>query len=639
VLSKQGFLTLSKICCIFSIGDDFQPKGTVKDSFLPDQTTRVLAEQTNATLQEAVRRDGQAYVQHLDGFIVALREELDSPSGSSARYPPAKERTPYRMDVKADGTGIESPGWFSSSGETKQEQRSGDSMLMSRLCALDWVIVLYESVVPILLKADYAREFVYAIIHRNLVDNPEKIVYKSLEVLAKITVPVAGEDVNRSLSSSTPSLSSHPAWHVGGGTIEETSTHQEFPMTDANIDFAFDILEPSRRLMMSRNRETFSALIELYARNEDLIAELSNVITYMCKLQPPEFVFVSFSVELDLFVKRRRASSTTTTFSRDLQFVSSFVRNLIHVLLNKEEAKEIRTALKDCVCSYTNSERDRQRSRLFHILLHSFSHNLAATISLCFWAGAYRTTTLFLSQINPLDINLMFLLEIDRFVEMLERPLFRHLHVRMLETDKEPDSEGSGSMLFKALKSLLMILPQSTCYFVLKDRLTSISRFRQSAIRAPPLGISLRSKKEQSTSVSGSCLEVETYLQRVQYVRELHCTSVWNAIRADSLEMPIMEEEEKFDEGADRREWLGYASKKEEHAAQEKFRDANRGQEGVKIEEIRNEYHDLSTSLPPEQSSGPDEIAEIAPVPGTDTSEAAPEDLAKWKTYWETNSP
>jgi len=371
---------------LLSIGDDFQPKRTSKDSFLPDQTTRALAEQTNATLQEAVRRDGQAYVQHLDGFIVALREELDSPGGSSARFPPAVERSPYRMDVKQDGTGIESAGWFSASSETKE--RSDDSMVMSRLCALDWVIVLYESVVPVLLKADFAREFVYAIIHRNLVDNPpESIVYKSLEVLAKITVPVAGEDVNRTLS--TTSMSKEP-WNADETDDDESSPH--FPMTDSNIDFAlnFDILDPSRRLLMSRNREVFSALIQLYSYNEDLLADLSNVLTYMCKLQPPPFIFVSFAVELDRFVTSRKVTSSQSAFSRDLKFVSSFVRNMIHVLLNKEEAKEMRDLLQDCVCSQTNSERDRQRSRLFHILLYSFAHNLSATISLCVWVSSLQ---------------------------------------------------------------------------------------------------------------------------------------------------------------------------------------------------------------------------------------------------------
>lgn len=89
-----------------SIGDTFNAKGnSTKDSFLPDVTTNELAEQTNACLRDAVRRDGKAYIQHLDSFIVALREELDSPGGLSARNPPAEERRLYRIDVNRDGTG------------------------------------------------------------------------------------------------------------------------------------------------------------------------------------------------------------------------------------------------------------------------------------------------------------------------------------------------------------------------------------------------------------------------------------------------------------------------------------------------------------------------------------------------------
>ena len=88
-----------------SIGDTFNNKSNVRDYFLPDTNTHTLADQTNACLQEAVRKDGQAYVQHLDSFIVALREELDSPGGVNARNPPAIDRRPYRMDVKHDGTG------------------------------------------------------------------------------------------------------------------------------------------------------------------------------------------------------------------------------------------------------------------------------------------------------------------------------------------------------------------------------------------------------------------------------------------------------------------------------------------------------------------------------------------------------
>ena len=155
-MSNTILIQIISLFCCTSIGDTFHTKSNVKDTFLPDQTTHALAEQTNACLQDAVRRDGKAYVQHLDSFIVALREELDSPGGMNARNPPATERKPYRMDVKHDGTGIESQGWFRTSNDTKEDDV--DSMMMSRLCALHWVIVLYESVVPVSLKAD-VREF------------------------------------------------------------------------------------------------------------------------------------------------------------------------------------------------------------------------------------------------------------------------------------------------------------------------------------------------------------------------------------------------------------------------------------------------------------------------------------------------
>lgn len=91
-------------------------------------------------------------MQHLDSFIVALREELDSPGGLSNKNPPAKERSLYRIDVNRDGTGIESPGWYRASNDTKE--RCEESMVSSRLCALHWVIVLYDSVVPDALKAE-----------------------------------------------------------------------------------------------------------------------------------------------------------------------------------------------------------------------------------------------------------------------------------------------------------------------------------------------------------------------------------------------------------------------------------------------------------------------------------------------------
>lgn len=140
---------------LLSIGDEFVSSQTASDPLLPKESTRSLAEQTNTCLQDAVRRDGSVYVQHLDGFIVALREELDTPGGIGSRNPPAVLRNTFRVEVRKDGSGIESAGWFRSNDKVRNEE----GMILSRLCALHWVIVLYESVVPHLLKPDVSIYF------------------------------------------------------------------------------------------------------------------------------------------------------------------------------------------------------------------------------------------------------------------------------------------------------------------------------------------------------------------------------------------------------------------------------------------------------------------------------------------------
>lgn len=368
-------------------------------------------------------------------------------------------------------------------------------------------------------------------------------------------------------------------------------------MNDSSVGFALDILEKPKRLLKSRDREVFRSLIQLHAHNLLLIARLSKVIAYMCRMQPPEFVFLSFAVELDRFV-RRESKAQRKDGARHMgcvyQFVSAFIQQMCLVLLNSKETYVLREVLKDCIgVGKGANERDQRRSRLFHILLHSFAHNLVATTSLCFWAGACRTASLILKNIDPLDINLVFLMELDKLVEMIERPLFRHLHVRMLETDKDPLAEGSGTMLFKTMKLILMVIPQSACYNVLRDRLASTSRFRQSVIA--------NNSNDDEKNLSKL---TEVFVSRVLKVRQMHCITIWETIRAESLEsisVSTKSAESKSanampnESGADRREWLGYASKEDEMEAREKYRDGKRRCDHLKIEVLDEGYEDLTS--------------------------------------------
>lgn len=191
----------------------------------------------------------------------------------------------------------------------------------------------------------------------------------------------------------------------------------------------------------------------------------------------------------------------------------------------------------------------------------------------------------------------------------------RHLHVRMLECDKYPVAEGSGTMLFRTLKSLLMLIPQSTCYNVLRDRLVSTSRFRQSVI-------AVRSS-DDGTILSR---DTEMFVNRVIEVRALHCNAMWETIRADSLESTLAETKQEdmsgHEEGAGRREWLGYSSKEEERVAQARYREEKRRhQNGFAIEEVRNNEYNNFESMPEEGA----EAKNLFPNSETDES---------WKDYW-----
>ena len=96
---------------------------------------------------------------------------------------------------------------------------------------------------------------------------------------------------------------------------------------DLSAKYSLEMLDPSSKKMMSRDREVFSVLVSLYSYHPNLLSDLSKVIRYMCTLQPPEFIFVSFALEINDFVtKSKESGKDIKAFSRDLEFVSVFVQ-------------------------------------------------------------------------------------------------------------------------------------------------------------------------------------------------------------------------------------------------------------------------------------------------------------------------
>jgi hypothetical protein len=99
----------------------------------------------------------------------------------------------------------------------------------------------------------YDREFVIPSIHQLVDHPPEQIIYKSLEVLGIITVPVKGEAQYAKNWTTLPS-----SVHTGS---DNDSHDDDSPMIDASVNFALDILDEDKRPLQSRDREVFAVLI------------------------------------------------------------------------------------------------------------------------------------------------------------------------------------------------------------------------------------------------------------------------------------------------------------------------------------------------------------------------------------------
>ena len=144
----------------------------------------------------------------------------------------------------------------------------------------------------------------------------------------------------------------------------------------------------------------------------------------------------------------------------DIEFASIMVQNLNIILITAPELSELRKRLKKFD--------SRDGSHLFTVLYKSWSHNPVALFSLCLLASAYEHASNLLQIFADLEITVALLIQIDKLVQLLESPVFTYLRLQLLEPDKHP-------YLFKCLYGILMLLPQSSAFATLRNRLNSVS--------------------------------------------------------------------------------------------------------------------------------------------------------------------
>ncbi|KAF8915375.1 vacuolar protein 14 C-terminal Fig4p binding-domain-containing protein [Mucidula mucida] len=145
----------------------------------------------------------------------------------------------------------------------------------------------------------------------------------------------------------------------------------------------------------------------------------------------------------------------------DLEFASVIVQKLNIILITSPELADFRKRLKSL-------ETRADGQALFTTLYRSWCHNAVAVFSLCLLAQAYEHASSLLYIFAELEITVPMLVQIDKLVQLIESPVFTYIRLQLLEPERYPH-------LFKCLYGLLMLLPQSSAFVSLRNRLNAVN--------------------------------------------------------------------------------------------------------------------------------------------------------------------
>ncbi|KEZ43607.1 hypothetical protein SAPIO_CDS4536 [Scedosporium apiospermum] len=188
-------------------------------------------------------------------------------------------------------------------------------------------------------------------------------------------------------------------------------------------------------------------LLQLFSTDRKLLETRGNlIIRQLCVSLSPERIY--------------RTLADCIEKEEDVEFASIMVQNLNNNLITAPQLSEMRKRLRNL------ETKDGQT--FFVALFRSWCYNAVATFSLCLLAQAYEQAYNLLQIFAELDMTVNMLIQVDKLVQLIESPVFTYLRLQLLEPERYP-------YLYKCLYGLLMLLPQSSAFAALKNRLNSVS--------------------------------------------------------------------------------------------------------------------------------------------------------------------
>ncbi|KAG6405522.1 hypothetical protein SASPL_133112 [Salvia splendens] len=235
------------------------------------------------------------------------------------------------------------------------------------------------------------------------------------------------------------------------------------------LSFLSDVFETLLKALSDPSDEVVLLVLEVHARIAEDEKHFHQLIVYLVQ---------NFRDDNSLLEKRGaliirrlcvlldaervyRKLSTILQGEPELDFASIMVQALNLILLTSSELATLRDLLKKTLF-------DADAKDLFLSIYASWCHSPMAIISLCLLAQTYHHASTVIQALVEEDINVKFLVQLDKLIHLLETPTFAYLRLQLLEP-------GRYIWLLKALYGLLMLLPQQSVAFkILRTRLKTV---------------------------------------------------------------------------------------------------------------------------------------------------------------------
>ncbi|KAI3631853.1 hypothetical protein MIR68_010326 [Amoeboaphelidium protococcarum] len=309
---------------------------------------------------------------------------------------------------------------------------------LTRAESLEWLVDLQKNIGDGRMIFEAEKSSTFPALIQLLTDVSERVVVKDLDLLSLICRQRAGLMIDGDKDDLK--------------ALQSASSESQFVVDSVNEEFQLVI----------------KSVLQLFSTDKQLLEKRGSlIIRRLCTQSSPSQVYGSIAAQLLATYKNQILIQGTNArnVQQDALFIVNMVRHLNVLLMTCSELSDLRRYLQQ------SSQLDVPQSHqtgLYKVLYDCWSSDSVSLLSLCLISQQYEDGTQLINRMAESGISISELVQLDKLVQLLESPSFAYMRLQLLEPSKY-------SALYKCLYGVLMLLPQSSAFVTLKNRLGSVS--------------------------------------------------------------------------------------------------------------------------------------------------------------------